>query len=332
MCLYVTGSSLIYMNVAYVYEDNLLFDKKMENATIGLKLDCKKLLQRISKKNAVIIVDYIISMQTEINPSNDYKRNVIIFLCKFSESNNCKPFEQITRQEVIAFLDSFRKSEEADPLHKWIGTYNLYRIYFLRFFKWFYYSDTEQVKRPKPGVVDNIPQLRRKEQSIYKPTDLWTQEDDLLFLKYCPSKRIKCYHAMSRDTGCRPHELLTLRIRDVVFKNAGNKQYAEVLVNGKTGSRHIPLIDSLPYIKDYLDHEHPQPGSLNAPLFAGERKSLGRAIQVSSLYLLYDRYKKELFPKLLQYSVSIQPEDRPKIRDLLGKPWNPYIPRLSFIR
>ena len=44
---------------------------------------------------------------------------------------------------------------------------------------------------------------------------------------------------MSRDTGCRPHELLKLRIKDIVFKTTGNRQYAEVLVNGKTGSRSI---------------------------------------------------------------------------------------------
>ncbi|MFL6435791.1 MAG: hypothetical protein ACJ71O_18920 [Nitrososphaeraceae archaeon] len=94
--------------------------------------------------------------------------------------------------------------------------------------------------RPRPEVVDNIPQLKRKEQSIYKPTDLWTVQDDLLFLKYCPSKRIKCYHAMSRDSGCRPHELLKLGIRDIVFRSTDSRhhQYAEVLVNGKTGSRH----------------------------------------------------------------------------------------------
>lgn len=28
----------------------------------------------------------------------------------------------------------------------------------------------------------------------------WIQEDDLLFLKYCYSKRDKCYHAISRDS------------------------------------------------------------------------------------------------------------------------------------
>jgi integrase len=266
-------------------------------------------------------------VQSEINLSDTYRRDIIIFLCRFSHANNHKPFEQITKQEIMTFLDNFRKPEEADPLHKWIGTYNLFRTHFLRFFKWLYYPDIQPAKRPKPSVVENIPQLKRKEQSIYKPSDLWTQEDDLLFLKYCPSKRIKCYHAMSRDTGCRPHELLKLKIRDVVFKSAGDKQYAEVLVNGKTGSRHIPLIDSLPYIKDYLDQEHPQPNNFNAPLFAGERKSLGRAIQIQSLYSVYDTYKKELFPKLLQNSTSIPSEDKQKIRALLRKPWNPYIHR-----
>jgi integrase len=93
--------------------------------------------------------------------------------------------------------------------------------------------------------------LKRKERSIYKPTDLWTGEDNLLFLKYCPSKRNKCFHSMAYDTGCRPHELLKLRIKDISFKSTGDRQYAQVLVNGKTGSRRILLLNSIPYIKDY---------------------------------------------------------------------------------
>jgi hypothetical protein len=33
-----------------------------------------------------------------------------------------------------------------------------------------------------------------------------------------------------------------LKIRDIVFKTSGTYQYAEALVNGKTGTRPIPLI------------------------------------------------------------------------------------------
>lgn len=75
---------------------------------------------------------------------------------------------------------------------------------------------------------------------------------------------------MAHDTGCRSSELLKLKIKDVIFKYARDRQYAEVSVNGKTGTRHLPLIDSIPYIKDYLQDEHPQAGNSNALLFSAE--------------------------------------------------------------
>jgi hypothetical protein len=52
----------------------------------------------------------------------------------------------------------------------------------------------------KQEVIENIPLLKRKEQSIYKPTDLWTVEDDLLFLKYFPNKLDRCYHDIAKET------------------------------------------------------------------------------------------------------------------------------------
>lgn len=110
---------------------------------------------------------------------------------------------------------------------------------------------------------------------------------------------MRCFHAISCDTGCRPHELLKLRIKDVSFKNAGNKQYAEVLVNGKTGPRHVPLIYSIPYIKDYLDHEHPQRGNPGSILICGIGKSLGRPLETQTVHKIYMRLKNEVFNKLL---------------------------------
>ena len=197
------------------------------------------------------------------------------------------------------------------------------------FFKWLYYSDIEQDKRPKPSMIENIPQLKRKEKSIYKPTDLWTPEDDSLFLKYCPNTRDRCYHAMSRDSAARPHELLKLKIKDVVFKlTPDKKQYAEILVNGKTGTRSIPLIDSIPYIKDWIS-QHPQSGNPNSALLCGMGKSLGRAIWNGvSLRKVYELQGQNSFPKLLD-NPTVPPEDKQKIKELLKKPWNPYIRRHS---
>ena len=132
---------------------------------------------------------------------------------------------------------------------------------------------------------------------------------------------------ISRDTGCRPHEILKLRIKDIVFKNSGNHQYAEVSVNGKTGSRSISLINSIPYVKDWLDN-HPQQGNANAPLICGYSKSLGRRINSITITLLYKQYKTGLFTKLLD-SPNISAEEKQKIKELLRKPWNPYIRRHS---
>jgi integrase len=311
----------------YVFPPAL--EHKIENIIDGLRQGFLKLLHDISPENATIIVEYILAMKTEINLSDHYRQDNIIALCELSKYFDNKPFKSITNRDIIiAFLDRFRKSESLDPLHKWIGTYNTYRIYLLRFFKWLYYPNIESDKRPKPEVVQNIPMLKRKEKSVYKPTDLWTVEDDLLFLKYCPSKRMKCYHAVTRDTACRPHEILKLRIKDVQFKTAINGQYAEVFVNGKTGTRHLPLIDSIPFVKDYLDHEHPQPTNPEAAFIAGTKKSLTKKLQPASIHKIYENFKKDYFPKLLE-STTVPLKDKQKIKDLLKKPWNPYIRRHS---
>jgi integrase/recombinase XerD len=134
---------------------------------------------------------------------------------------------------------------------------------------------------------------------------------------------------MSRDSAARPHELLKLRIKDVVFKlTPDKKQYAEILVNGKTGSRPIPLINSIPYIKEWITNHHPQAGNPNSILLCGFGKSLNRAISVDRLYKIYKDYKNELFPRLLD-DPNVPEEDKQKIGELLKKPWNPYIRRHS---
>jgi hypothetical protein len=82
-------------------------------------------------------------MMTETNLSDNYRKGVIKLLYIFSKYNKDKPFRVVTREDILAFLDSFRRSEASDPMHKWIGTYNTYRIHLLRFFKWLYYPDVE---------------------------------------------------------------------------------------------------------------------------------------------------------------------------------------------
>jgi integrase/recombinase XerD len=292
---------------------------------------------RLSKENAMTVCDYIIVMKREINPRYNYVRYTIQFLSELSRTVGInKKFIDMTRDDILSYLDKSRKPENEDPLHKWIGSYNIRCVILFRFFKWLYYPNiTNSKKRSelssqenRPECIMGIPQLRRKEISCYKPSDLWTQEDDLLFLKWVTNKRDRCYHTMARDLSARPHEILNLKIKDVIFKSAGNKQYAEVLVNGKTGSRHIPLIQSIPYIKEWLSN-HPSRNNPKSPLFIGmSRHSLGKELTPIGIYMIYKNYKEEFFPKLLA-DPTVPNEDKERIKVLLTKPFDPYIRRHS---
>jgi hypothetical protein len=150
------------------------FGRKIDLITAGLRSEISRNLRSISPENITTIVSNILSMKTEINPSDSYRKDSIGLLTKLSRFHDNKAFKQMVRDDILLFLDSFRRPESLDPLHKWIGTYNIYRLHLLRFFKWLYCPDIEPDKRPRPSTVENIPQLKRKEKSIYKPTDLWT--------------------------------------------------------------------------------------------------------------------------------------------------------------
>jgi hypothetical protein len=73
-------------------------------------------------------------MKNEINLSDGYRKlNIYVFYSVSKFFNNRKTYKEFTRDDVMQFLDSSRKPEESDPLHKWIGTYNIYRVLLIRF-------------------------------------------------------------------------------------------------------------------------------------------------------------------------------------------------------
>mgnify|MGYP003575972611 CR=1 FL=1 len=99
-------------------------------ATTGLINSYRKILLSLrNQDNALTIANYVLSMKNEINLSDNYRMSLIKILGKlsnFNDENGSRPkssFSDYTREDLILFLNSCRKTEPADPLHKWIGTY-----------------------------------------------------------------------------------------------------------------------------------------------------------------------------------------------------------------
>jgi hypothetical protein len=116
-------------------ESDIIFERKIKLVTEGLFELYFKLLSSMSPPiNALAIANFIISLNTEINPTANHRMAAIEALQMLSRHhNNNKLFKDMTREDVISFLYSVRKSEASDPLHKWIGTYNHYRMFIVQF-------------------------------------------------------------------------------------------------------------------------------------------------------------------------------------------------------
>ncbi|MGB7953488.1 MAG: hypothetical protein WCF23_05865 [Candidatus Nitrosopolaris sp.] len=96
----------------------------IDDATLGLTPEYR--FTKLSEDNALTVAYYIVSMKSESNSlSDNYRRSIIKVLTMFSIFCKNKPFDDATREDLLCFLDTFRKSESIDPMHMWVDTYNV---------------------------------------------------------------------------------------------------------------------------------------------------------------------------------------------------------------
>ena len=75
-------------------------------------------LSGLSLENALTIVNYVLTQKTEVNIADTYRLNIISTLIVLSKFLNHKPFKDMTEDDILLYLDSLRKPEASDTLHK----------------------------------------------------------------------------------------------------------------------------------------------------------------------------------------------------------------------
>jgi hypothetical protein len=69
------------------------------------------------KENTLTLASYIISLKSEINPSYNYRIGIIETISRLSIYSGGILFKDMTKEQILDFLDNLRKPEASDPLH-----------------------------------------------------------------------------------------------------------------------------------------------------------------------------------------------------------------------
>ena len=90
-------------------------ERKISLATEGLQRSVKNWLRiKTSNENALAISEYVLLLRREVNPSQNYTKIQNQALVELSEYLKQKPFKQLTTEDVLSFLDKFRKNTLID--------------------------------------------------------------------------------------------------------------------------------------------------------------------------------------------------------------------------
>lgn len=324
-----------------VNEYDVIFLKHLDNVTEGFTTDpsknwLKTSILNLSYENAKLVVNFMNDCINRENITITTRKSKIAGLLRFMKFLVGKygheiSFKDVKREDFTDFQYSLKKPATEDHLHHWIGTYNQYLRNAKPFYRYLNDPDKEPKDRQLPEYLVGINQIHRKELTTYQPSDMWTEEEDLIFLKYCQDPRIKLYHTMARDTSGRPHELLVKRIGELKEEvDLNGVQYLETSIGagGKTKPRKVAIYSAYPYFIDWLQH-HPTPTDLQAFIFISYEngaKYKNMPLSAQALSSTYLKLKRNFFPRLIDRN-DVPENDKKIIKLLLRKPWNPYVRR-----
>ncbi len=152
-------------------DGNILLSNKIDQITRYQKPYVKRVLMDIlhhSPVNAKQICDFINAERDEINIKESTAEWHIKVLGQLLRFHNFKDFKSISKDDILNFLNSLRKTTEEDPINISIGNRNNKQRVLLKYFKWLYNPYVDYKNRPTPSCMNGINILPRKESSPYK--------------------------------------------------------------------------------------------------------------------------------------------------------------------
>lgn len=239
----------------------------------------------------------------EISPENkrlliDFKRDL-----KLDGKSDARIQKVTSHLKIIAERvgdTAFTEMETADvkDLVEWVHDRDVsehtkadYKKVIKQFWKWLDGDDDDY-----PECVDWITTTGPTGNGKL-PKDLLTRADIDNLKDACRNPRDRAFIALLYETGARIGELIDLTVGDIEDHQHGRK----VVIDGKTGQRRLPLVESVPALNHWLN-QHPS-GEKSDPLWC--------KLQVGTDQLSYNYIKQKMLERAAE-------------RANVDKPMNPH--------
>ena len=210
--------------------------------------------------------EYILRFQTYLkaNGRKDARVSKLMWgLRKISLKLN-KPFGDATEEDIELLLSEILNYKQKNGKKLSENSIKDYKRCIKQFYIWL--SDKKEYST-NPTFLETFRYIKKIKtpdpKQKHETQDLLTDDDiELLLNKGCTSEFERAILYVLFETGCRIGELLTLRIKDIQEDN----DVWILNVTGKTGSRPIPIIYSIPHLVRWLEL-HPKKNDKESPLW-----------------------------------------------------------------
>ena len=153
-----------------------------------------------------------------------------------------KPFDKATKEDIRKVIGDLNQTALSDETKKCFKIF-LRKIY--RFIRGIEEKGVypDEVKWISIAIPANHKKL---------PEELLTEDEVKRIIEKCDNLRDKTLISCLYESGCRVAEIGTMKIKHVSFEEYGTR----LTVNGKTGMRKILIVNSSPYLQEWINR-HP---------------------------------------------------------------------------
>ena len=257
------------------------YKRRLERTLERLEKD-----QEVSQHNKKIILKFRDSCLVQ-NISLGKTDAYLFYLVRYTKRLN-KPLEEAVKEDIEGVIAWLNQSDYKE------GTKLCFKIVIRKLYKLL--EGTTDYPEKVNWISTTIPKNHKR-----LPEELLTDEEVEGIIRCASSVRDKALLAVLAESGARISEIGTMKIKHVSFEEYG----ARLNLHGKTGSRKILIINSTPYLQEWIN-QHPKNDNSEEYLWYNQQNlpylSYTRINSILKTSAKRAGIKKRVYPHLLRHT------------------------------